>query len=733
MIKKNIIFLISFLVILLLLRSKLSFYNLNRHQVPFSSIESLNLVDNVPNDPSNGTPQSIFDGNLQSGFNCVVKQKECDNILYFKSSQKIDQIEIYFSYNLARQIFVEYQTLPNTPWKSLETIKDNNFSLVTVSNALMKKEKISTLRLSFSTPGSENGKIGIGEIRAFYLPQDNLLTRLTQKLFYVKREPLCYVYYSLIFLALTIFVGFGITFRKVSSISPIDLSMVWLKSVLILSLLGITSLITKTNIVMIITLSILITISLFKLINNKISISNDSKTVIVLMIVYLVNLLFFFNFNGYNDIKLIEEYDSKYDNSIYFPTQYGAYQTDFQLPYAVTKVWNYDLSLTNPAAEKIMTGYKPSDRTPLLSLYSLPFLAIFGDRHFIFEIISIVISPVFILGCWVLINSIFNKKIATITSIFLTFNHWIFFASHFGQVRLLVLFFLLLFFYYSYRLLTDHSNKLIVMASLSSTLAFLSHPFALIYIAPIALFQLICFRKSHIFRSLFLLTKIYFFPVIAFIIWQIWSRLEPGNSLLIASMISSSWENTNKTMQMVRPIQIDNFQKILSAKLDNLLGVFIANPRQGVIRSYGPFRTTLLPAISIILTPFVFISLFVFPSKINKIITYFSFFVIFITTAFYLSFYAILGLNWYNIGLIPLLVGTATLFIAKLPRWCQWVVLCLSMIEYYYITYIHFSFEAGNSVYYKLLNQKWGIAFIIFFLFIQSVSIFRIWPKASKH
>lgn len=725
---KNIRYLIIFILILLLVRSKLSFYNLSRHQIPFSSVES-KQKDTSPKDLSDGNIQNIIDGSLQSGYNCNVKQKECDNTVYFKSPTKIDQIEIYFSYNLAREVIVEYQTSLEVPWKPLESIKDNNFSLVTISNVSGRDEKVNSLKFSFSKPSTGKGQIGIGEIRAFYQQKNSNLIELFQKLIIVKREPLSYVYYSLLFIALTILVGLSITFQRSSTISPIDLSLILLKGISIISLLGLITLFLKTNFILIIVLIILISISLTKLLKNKLSITHDSKLIIILMIIYLVNLLIFFNFNGYNDIKQIEEYDKTYDNSTYFPTQYGAYQTDFQLPFAVTKIWNYDLSLTNPSAEKIMTGYKPSDRTPLLSLYSLPFLSIFGDRHFIFEVISIIISPAFLLGYWILISTIFNKKIATITSILLSFNQWIFFASHFGQVRLVVIFFLSLFLYYSYQLIKTKNSDLIFMASLTAALSFLSHPFSLVYIAPIAIFQYFYFVKKKFDKPLLFCLKIYSLTLVAFVLWQLWSKTEPGNSLLVSSMVSSSWNNTNMTMQMTRPIQIDNLRSIFTSKVENLLGVFLSNPKHGVQRSFGILRTTLPPSLGLFIIPLIIFSIIKFPSKMKMQILLFSLSVILFTTMGFLSFYAILGLNWYHLGLIPLLVGIGASLLPKTPRLFQKTIIILSMIEFYYITYVYYPFEAGNNVYSVIIKNKSAIIYIIIALAIQLLIVFKILPK----
>lgn len=717
--KKKLLFLLAFVLLLAFVRTKLSFYDLNRQPVPVSEMETLSA------------DRSIVDGNVETGWACQAGTKGlCDTAIHFQPPKNINLIEVYFSIGLAKNIEVEYLSNPDQEWTPLAEVKDNNFSHVTISTPALETIKASSIRLKFREPISKDGLVSIGEIRAFRDPKINAVTNLLRHIFIVRRGPLSLFYYTAIFISVILLVGFGAKRKPYRQITPLNLALIWLRGIVILSLLGVVRLATGSDDVTIVLFIALFLISSVRYLTTVTKVSKEMVSLLVLSLVYLVNLLFFFNFNGYNDIKLIEKYDLTYDNSTYYPTQYGSYQTDFQLPYAVAKIWKYDLPLTDPAAEKIMTGYRPSDRTPLLSLFSLPFLVLFGDRHFIFEIISIVISPAFLIGFWVALSRIFNKKVATMTAIFLVFNHWIFFATHFGQVRLLVLFLLSLFFYYSYSMLSRQNRMSIAMVSVTATLAFLAHPFSLVYIIPVAIFQFIYFKRKSVSWAFLLIIKTYLLLFIMFVLWRLWSRIEPGNSLLVSIMVSSSWENTNKVMNQLKPIQIDDISNILRAKIDNLLGIFIVNPREGVIRSFGQIRTTLLPAIGITISPFVFLSLIIFPSKIKKLFVYYLLSVIFFTTIAFLSNYGIMGMNWYHIGLIPLSVGIAAALISKIPRWCQLTVLLLSMFEYYYVTYIHFSFEAGSSVYHELLNHRSGITLIVIVLLLQSLIIYKLWPKS---
>lgn len=710
--KKKLLFLLVFISLLALVRTRLSFYDLNRQPIPVSEIE-------IPS-----TDRSIIDGNVETGWACHAGTKGlCDTVIHLQSPQNINLIEVYFSIGLAKNIEAEYLSNPDQKWTPLTEVKDNNFSHVTISTPALETIKVSSIRFKFEEPISKDGLVSIGEIRAFQNPKINAVSNLLRHIFMVKREPLSFFYYTAIFISIILLVGFGAKRKPYKQITPLNLALIWLRGIVIFSLLGVVRLATGSDGVTIVLFTALFLISSVRYLTTGIKVAKEMVPLLVLSLVYLFNLLFFFNFNGYNDIKLIEKYDLTYDNSTYYPTQYGSYQTDFQLPYAVAKIWKYRLPLTDPAAEKIMTGYKPSDRTPLLSLFSLPFLVLFGDRHFIFEIISIVISPAFLIGFWVALSRIFNKKVATMAAIFLVFNHWIFFATHFGQVRLLVIFFLSLLFYYSFDFLKNPKRQSTTMIAITATLAFLSHPFAIVYIVPVALYQYFYLKLS---------LKTYLLPLLALILWRVWSGLEPGNSLLVSSMVSGSWENTNKVMHLLKPIWVDNFQNILQSKFENFLGVFLPNPRPGIIRSFGPLRTTIFSAVGIALTPLTVLSIFVFPSKIKSLISYLFLAVIFFTTIIFLSFYAILGLNWYHVALVPLLIGTAATLIYKMPRLIQVIILLLSMIEFYYVTYVHFSFEAGDSVLQYLIGDKQRVITIAVALILQTILIIYLWRRNAS-
>lgn len=717
--------------LLAFIRLHLPGYEGNKIPQVISRVESTNYLEEKFPDREGGSSDSVVDGNIGTWwFGNTSKGHPSELNLYFQKGSKFNHIEIFFPFDPAKTFSVDSQDTKNHSWTNVIKIDNNSLSKVDlrINDSNPDTEAI---RISFLE--SQNNLVAVGEVRAYHQPHQSILGKTIQQIFVVRRTPLSYLYYLLIILLVTITIGFGTSRKKVRKITPLSLAMIWTRGIVMLSLLGVVRVLLGPKIRIEYFLIGLFLVSLYRSLRLRIHVPKNTKLVTLLLFIFLSNLTFFYYFKDQYPDSLVQKTDIQYDMTTFFPTPYGLWQTDFTIPYGVAKIWMYKLSATNPQAIGDMAGYKISDRTPLLTLYSLPFFGLLGDRLFTFEIVSISISPMFILGFYILLQKLFGKKVAIFSAIILTFNHWIFFAAHFGQVRLLTIFFIAMFLYFAIRLKNKRSAKYAELSSYCATLAFLSHPFALAYIFPILIYHLFSFSNMSKPELTKLMIKTYALPMIAFILWTIWARTESGTSLLTSSMISGSWDNANKMMHSLKGIDNKNYWNIIEAKLHNFLGIFLPNPRNSVIRSYGPIRTMLAPALGLSLVPFVILSFFCSPSRLKKLVLSYSLFVIFITTFVFLSFYAILGLNWYHIGLIPLFIGSGVSFILTLPKWGQLVVIFSAIAEFYYISYFFFPIEAGKNLSLFLKNQELGPIVIGAILIVQTAAIVFIWYQTTHN
>ncbi|TRZ50999.1 hypothetical protein D4R99_04980, partial [bacterium] len=287
---KKIASLALIVLILFLLRLQLSYYDLNRQPKPIEKIELINPSSILLDENKNVSPQSIIDGNVQLGWNCLVKQKDnCDTVVRFATPSKISLIEIFFSLNLVKEIEVEYQSSPESLWKPLGTVENNNFSQVTFTTHDLEAINISSLKFTFKNPSSESNPIGIGEIRAFYQPPTNGLVRLLKHIFIVKREPLSYLFYSTIFITATLLLGYGLTFKPYKRTTPLNLSLTWMKGIVAISLLGVILLITGSDILTAILFITLLAISTIQYLITPTTINKETSPLIILLLIYLIN------------------------------------------------------------------------------------------------------------------------------------------------------------------------------------------------------------------------------------------------------------------------------------------------------------------------------------------------------------------------------------------------------------------------------------------------------------
>lgn len=326
-----------------------------------------------------------------------------------------------------------------------------------------------------------------------------------------------------------------------------------------------------------------------------------------------------------------------------------------------------------------------TDRTPLFSLVSIVFLNLFGDRFFIFEILSLVFILPVVLASYLLLKKLFNKNVAWISLLFLLANHFLLFVAHFSQIKILSITFIEMFYLYLISFQRERKARYLWMISITGSVAILVHPFAIIYIfagIPYLIFNLTGgIAKLKAFLIAFSL------PLIMTLLWISISFLN-NEAALISSHIDGSINETTKTNIVTSGV---------GDRIYNFLGLFLTNPKPGAGRSYGFARLTLIGAITIVLFPLTVLGIIRKRKSLKREIIYLLAGVVLlslITNGYYVG----LGIHWYLVGLIPILIGFGVAVLEKCSKFLQSCVLAFVIGESVYVTWYSYHFDATDKI-----------------------------------
>ena len=114
-------------------------------------------------------------------------------------------------------------------------------------------------------------------------------------------------------------------------------------------------------------------------------------------------------------------------------------------------------------------------------------------------------------------------------------------------------------------------------------------------------------------------------------------------------------------------------------------------------RTWGFLRTTFPSAISWTLVPLILVGAVLLKKRAIPILSI-VFLTSFITGFIYLGYYPIIGINWYLVGLVPLMMGIALYGISHLPRFLKLVIFLVAIFESLFINWQYFSFDAGSHI-----------------------------------
>jgi len=442
-------------------------------------------------------------------------------------------------------------------------------------------------------------------------------------------------------------------------------------------------------------------------------------------------------FLDYSDAG-INQWDVLYDHRIAFHYPYKNYEQDYITPYAVSKVISHRLPFGDSRVKAMMGVNWITDRTPLWSIFLIPFFKLFGERFFIFELVGSFMAALMVLPLINLLEVLFNRKVAIYGTLIFLGTHFLPFFIKFTQLKAIVLFFVFSFLFFC--IIANRRGELF-FAGLVFSLGYFFHQLTIVYSVGFlyAIYKVSLSRrfKEMVGKTLWLLAL----PILSAVGWVlIAKRLGPPRAL------TSYWyaydyyaivRAMEEQKPLVIPLNLETFRRLLENKFYNLVGLLVENPNPRIRRTWNLFRNTLVGGVSLTYFPLVILSLLkgvrrrgvIFLFSLGPIALY----------ILLLGFYNDLGLLFYLEGVVPILLALAAESILECGRllW-QMLLFILGLIENIYVSWWRNfyippveikSFYASSGSMFRcglILLLSWYLIFIyVFVRFIRDYSCRR--------
>lgn len=571
-----------------------------------------------------------------------------------------------------------------------------------------KEIVLTKIDLIFNKTSSDDGLQQISEMSLFERLSSNFVIRYFDNFFRHERSLPSFIYYVALISLIVVLTG-SVALNVISQYIPLEERMVWVfacGTVLLGFIASISIMIPSIKdgrTFILLCISILIGYSIvFKTYR---SIKVDVR-LLFLVFFYMAFLIGYFYFFNKQQLNRIENYDHLFNDTSYYSIPYGSYEQDFETPYGEAKVLLYGIPGNTNNYRALMGINRHTDRTPLFSLVSISFLGLFGDRFFIFEILSLVFMVPVILSTYLLLKKLFNKSVAWVSLLIILANHFLLFVAHFSQVKILSTTFIGMFYLYLIFFQRERRPHYLWMISVMGSLAVLVHPFAIIYIlAGIPYLTLSLHR--HVTKIKVLLMA-FFLPLAIILLWMSLS-FSNNRAALIGSHFSGSINETS-TANTVNSGVMDRFY--------NFLGLFLTNPKPFAGRSFSFPRLTLIGAVTIVMFPLILIGLITKWKLRKREISYLLVGVVLlslITNGYYVA----LGIHWYLVGLIPILIGFGVSVLNKFSKYLQGFIMAFVILESAYVSFYTYHFDVMDKIVGLYMNN--------FTTLIMVVSIIALW------
>lgn len=180
-----------------------------------------------------------------------------------------------------------------------------------------------------------------------------------------------------------------------------------------------------------------------------------------------------------------------------FAGWYGDWWEHFARAQFFLNHWNYYL-------EFFPKNILPS-RTPFFNLIGTFFLSLFGERYWVFQVTSVLLNSLVIIGIYLLAEMLFDERAAKLSLLLVIFTPFMIRNSTYTWPKLFSAYYLLLSVYFYLKARKSPSNPRLVsfFAGLFGGLSYLAHQSAIFYLAGMATDWLVSSRRRLCKKSSF--------------------------------------------------------------------------------------------------------------------------------------------------------------------------------------------------------------------------------------
>lgn len=527
-------------------------------------------------------------------------------------------------------------------------------------------QKMRAGSLSISLRNATFKNYGIRDVKFFTGSKIQFVEAMSKFLFVWKRGFFSYMFYPLLFFILFIIPGllFGELARKFNWEFNFIISLI-ISTVLWIFFYGVSSWLSKSFLAVFVFMGLILFVYLLlkknSFLNEILKQNKKILSVYIFAIIVLSLTMFIRDHQSSNPIELSDFY--KHENLI----SYGTYETDFLIPYESA------LNFTRGGdvlKQKIGGIYNITDRTPFISFLYANYGKLFGFNVFTYQMFIVMISSLFIIGIFYLGRLFMDDSRSYLLAVFASFSHFFIPVALFGPAKTATLFFIIA---AAVFLLKKDIN--FGLAGISIAIAYLFHPFALVYFLSFAVFAFILIYDKNNKKKLIKPLVYFCLPiVVCFSVWTGYSKYIGNNNLIYTSVSTGeTWAEASRNI-MQNKYEADEMsllnKNFWMNKLYNGIGLFnFSFDGYPESRQLDYFRSTIPGSVGIFFTILLVVGFVYFVRRKTRAeiikLTRLSFCFVVLPiffTLMYLGFFVRLGIMWYVLGIIPFLYLSLGIF-----------------------------------------------------------------------
>lgn len=591
-------------------------------------------------------------------------------------------------------------------------------------------KSIDTKKLIVSLKHATYKHFGIREIKFYKSSKNSFIVSVFNVIFIWNRNLLTYLAYPVLFFLIFLIPGTAIgEFLLKKRRMKIDILQTLLISAAAISLIfWLSSPIIK---ILIILEFILLAYFLFKKTGFLQNLIQDNKIILSIFLVSTVAISFLMFIRDFPKNKeTISNFDF-YSN--YTAGTYGSYETDFLIPFQ--SAINYQKG-GEALQEKVGGIYNITDRTPLMSFIYMVYGKAFGLNEFTYQMVVAFLGSLFIIAAYSLSSLFLDKFQSYLISLLLGLSQFFIFTTLFGPAKTVTLFFILSSIYYLLK-----ANPNYFLSGIFIAIAYLFHPFALVYFISFFLFIVLKLFKNMENKTNLIKTITYFSVplVIALVLWTAFSFYLGQNSSIYSSVITEdTWKNASENIRMNKSsyaISVFLEKNYWVNKFYNSLSLFVFSfNKYPEPMLFDYFKTTIPGATGLI--TFVFLAVGAIgriykKEKANKDIFKIAAFFIFLPmflSVMYQGFFLRMGLLWYTLGVIPFIMIILGMLYKN--KRLFGAIICLALSENFYLFFVYDKINYGRIT--DFFGDE-GIFLWLIYIFLISIYFIFIKSILNEH